>query len=290
MRRFAELFHNPVVSEVTREMVVTFVSTISDLSDHRKLPSSMRGSLCKMEGLPKVSAKTVERHLVTIKALLTFCVSEGWISNNVANGIPLPKDNRPKASKRRSFTKSELEQLLARTHEEYGEGGDMTWLVKLAAYTGCRLEELAQLATSNVREVEGVWVIDINDLDGRHVKTQSSVRMVPLHPDIREDFVKWVQSNPGKRVFESFTLKSGRYSTQLSGDFARLMDRAGLDDPRLVFHSLRHTLKRAMSNARVDIEARKAILGHAPTDAHGGYEGHSLAALSEELARVPAMY
>ena len=76
----------------------------------------------------------------------------------------------------------------------------------------------------------------------------------------------------------------------LSGDFARLMDRAGLTDPRLVFHSLRHTLKREMSNARIDPDVRRIILGHAPKDAHDGYDGHSLEAVAEEFARLPALF
>ena len=68
------------------------------------------------------------------------------------------------------------------------------------------------------------------------------------------------------------------------------MDRAGLIDPRLVFHSLRHTLKREMSNARIDPDVRRIILGHAPKDAHDGYAGHSLGAVAEEFARLPALF
>ena len=145
----------------------------------------------------------------------------------------------------------------------------MTWFVRIAAYTGARAEELAQLARSNVRPVDGVWVIEVDDLDGRNVNTTDSVKQVPLHPAIRDAFVAWVQSGQGARVFASLRMdKDGRFANNVSGDFARLMDRAGLPDPRLTLHSLRHTLKREMSNARLDPDVRRIILGHAPADAH----------------------
>ena len=290
VRRFVELFENISVREINRQMVQDYIDRITNLADHRRLPANERGGLADFEGLPRISAQTVERHLVTVKALLTFCKSKGWIVENVASGLSPPKDTRPKASKRRSLTREERQQVLARSVEENGENGDFTWLIKLAAYTGGRLEELAQLARTNVKQVDGVWVIEIDDLDGRNVKSDSGVRMVPLHPAIRDHFVKWVKAGRGERVFMSFKAEHGRYANRLSGDFGRLMDRAGLSDPRLVFHSLRHGLKRAMSDARVDIEARRAILGHAPKDAHGEYEGHSLAALADELARVPVLF
>lgn len=288
VRRFAELFGDIPVRDVTRQMVRDFVDRIGKLADHRKVPTEQRGGLFDIEGLPRVSAKTTERHLVSIKALLTFCKSQGWVTENVASGIPPPKDTRPKASKRRAFTREERTRVLARSVEENGENGDMTWLIKLAAYTGCRLGELAQLARTNVRRVDGVSVIEIDDLDGRNVKSPSSVRLVPLHPAIRDTFVEWVRTGKGERVFNSFKAEHG--ANRLSGEFGRLMDRAGLSDPRLVFHSLRHSLKREMSDARIDIEARKAILGHAATDAHGEYEGHSLQALAKELALVPPLF
>lgn len=290
VRRFVELFGNVPVREITRKTVGEYIDEITNLADHRKLPTDQRGGLANVEGLPRVSAKTVERHLVTIKAFLTFCKGKGWVAENVASGTTPPKDTRPRANKRRSFTQEERQTILAQSVEENGENGDMTWLIRLAAYTGGRLEELAQLAQKNVRKVDGVWVIEIDDLDGRSVKSASSVRQVPLHPAIRDQFVQWVTRGRGKRVFMSFKAEHGRYANRLSGHFARLMDRAGLSDPRLVFHSWRHGLKRAMSDARVDVDARRAILGHAAKDTHGEYEGHSLKALADELARVPVLF
>jgi integrase len=292
VNRFIELHGNIPVSTITKLMVKDFIKTIENLPDHRKLPASMRGGLTDPDSsIPRVSAPTVERHLISTKALLTFCVEQDWLTANPAAGLRAPKDTRPKAAQRRSFTREERNKVLAQAIEEGGENGDMAWLIRLGAYTGCRLEELAQLARSNVRHVDGIWVVEIDDLDGRNAKTEGSVRQIPLHPAIRDSFITWVHSGKSIRVFASFTAaKDGRYRDSVSGDFARLMDRAGLSDPRLVFHSFRHTLKREMSNARIDPDVRRLILGHAPRDAHDGYDGHSLEAIAEELAELPPLF
>ena len=286
-------FHGNIpVKEITRKMVEGYTKAIGDLTDHRHLPPSQRGSMLQIDQLPKVSAPTVERHLTTIKALLSFALGKGWVTANPATGVKPPKDGRPKAGRRRSFTHEERKTLMARAIEEFGADGDFTWLIRLGAYTGARLEELAQLSKANVRVIDGVPAIEIDDLDGRKLKNPSSVRQIPLHSAIADNFIRFAaDSKHGSRVFASFFKnKTGRFSNALSAEFARLMDRAGLPDSRLVFHSLRHGLKKEMSNTHVDPDARRAILGHTARDAHGEYEGHSLAALAVELNRVPVLF
>jgi integrase len=256
------------------------------------LPARQRGGLADPgNDIPRIAAPTVERHLISIKAFLTFCLEQEWVQFNAATGLRVARDDRPKAARRRPFSRAELTQLVARAELEYGTEGDMTWLIKLAAYTGARLEELAQLSRANIRELDGVWVVEFDDLDGRHLKNFSSVKVVPLHRAIREPFTAFVSKNSGQRVFSSFKPdKDGRFANKISSDFARLMDRAGLPDPRLVFHSLRHTLKREMSNARVDPDMRREIIGHAPRSAHDSYAGASLPALEQELNKVTPLF
>ena len=292
VRRFLELHGNVPVRDVTREMVRDYVKKIENLADHRHLPTKQRGGLADPgSDVPRVSAKTVERHLISVKALLAFATEQGWTTANTAMGIKAPRDTRPKASRRRPFSREERIKILSQAIEEGGEDGDMSWLIRLAAYTGARLEELASLPCSNVCEIDGVSCIEIDDLNGRSAKTVGSVRSIPLHPQIAEPFVGWVSKRRAERVFLTFKRdRDGRFANGVSGDFARLMDRAGLNDARLTFHSMRHTLKREMSNAGVDPDVRRSILGHAPKDAHDGYAGPSVWAISEQFAKLPPLF
>ena len=293
MRRFIELHGDLPVSDITRHHVKEFMAAIEGLADHRRLPAKQRGGLSDPgKDVPRVSAKTVERHLVSIKALLRFAVEQEWCSVNVADAIRPPKDTRSKASKRRPFTLEERRAVLARAAEEAGENSDMAWLIKLGAYTGARLEELCQFASANVREIDGIKCIEIDDRDGRKVKNLGSVRTIPLHTAIRDAFIARVREGKGERVCTSFRPdRDGRYANEASGEFARLMDRAALSNSRLTFHSLRHTLKRAMSDARIDPDVRRAVLGHAARDVHDQYGGGvSLATMATELAKMPPLF
>ena len=290
LRRLASLHGDLPVRALSRAMVAQYRDTLETLTDHRHLPTKLRGGLEQRAVLPTISAKTVERHLISLKALLTFCVERGWVASNVATGIKPPRDTRPKASKRRHFNREERSQLLQRAIAEYGDQSDRVWIIKLAAYTGCRLEEVAQLARENVRKVDGVWVVEINDLDGRHVKGSNSVRSVPLHPAIQKEFLAWLARVSGPRVFASLRQYEGRYATKLSGDMARLMDRAGINDSRLVMHSFRHGLKVAMADAGIDGDLRRAFLGHAPRDTHDQYQLPSTRALAAALASMPPLF
>jgi integrase len=60
------------------------------------------------------------------------------------------------------------------------------WLPWLAAYTGARRSELAGLRTPDVRQIEGVWCLVVEDSDVRRIKTVSSRRTIPLAPALIE--------------------------------------------------------------------------------------------------------
>ena len=182
----------------------------------------------------------------------------------------------------------ERQAVLSKAIEEDDENGDLPWLIRLAVYTGARLQELVQLSRQNVRKIDGVDCIEIDDLDGRHVKNVGSVRTVPLHPDIASPFTSWVQRGKGPRAFMAFRVDAdGRYSNDASARFSALRNRAGLDK-RLKFHTLRDTFIDAMRNARLDVDVRRAIAGHAARTAHDGYgDGPSLKTIAEELDKLP---
>jgi hypothetical protein len=165
VRRFVAMHGNIPIGSITKAMVRDYVKRIEMLPDHRRLPSNQRGGLADPgTGVPLIAAPTVERHLVSIKALLKFCVEQDWLAVNVATGLKPPKDTRPKASKRRTFEREERNKLLryAIDVDDAKGDGDLPWLIRMAAYTACRLEELAQLARSNVRQVDGVWVVEVD--------------------------------------------------------------------------------------------------------------------------------
>jgi len=205
VNRFVELHGDLPVRSITRQHVKGYITHMESCPDQRRVPVKQRGTLIDPgPDVRRIAAPTVERHLISIKALLTFCVEQDWCTTNVADGLKAPKDGRKKASKRRPWTLDERRAVLAQAIKEDDENGDMPWIIRLAIYTGARLEELCQLARDNVREIEGITCIEIDDLSERNVKTGGSVRIVPLHPAIARGFLDWVRKGHGERVFISF--------------------------------------------------------------------------------------
>ena len=113
-----------------------------------------------------------------------------------------------------------------------------------------------------------IWVLDINDGDGRKLKNEFSRRLVPIHPVLIErGFVQYAtdQNGIGTRVFSSLrlvkTVQGATYGNAASSAFGRYLDKLGLTDPTLNFHSFRHTFIEAMRNAEVPYSVELALVG-----------------------------
>ena len=56
----------------------------------------------------------------------------------------------------------------------------------IAAYTGARLGEVAQLTTNDIELRDNIWCFSFNNQNGKKIKTQSSIRRVPIHPQLTD--------------------------------------------------------------------------------------------------------
>lgn len=59
------------------------------------------------------------------------------------------------------------------------------WLPLLMLFSGARPNELAQLHITDVKQTaKGTWYLDLEDEDDKTLKTETSRRRVPLHPEL----------------------------------------------------------------------------------------------------------
>ncbi|MBP9914339.1 MAG: tyrosine-type recombinase/integrase [Opitutaceae bacterium] len=100
---------------------------------------------------------------------------------------------------------------------------------------------------------------------------------IPIHPELEGWFTEHAaETQKNTAVFPSFFGKTIGGASGLSGQFARLMQKAGIvsqvtakagDKGRArsshSFHSLRHSFNSAMANAGVPQELRQRLTGHA---------------------------
>jgi integrase len=174
----------------------------------------------------------------------------------------------------------------------------LPWVSLIAAYTGMRLEEIAQLKASDIHN-EGangstVTVIDIHNGGSNTLKNESSARLVPVHSALaRAGFLDYVRTLPeGSLLFPGLTRrtsKGGKIGARLGELFRKRLESLGLKRERLCFHSFRHTVAEALEAAAVSQTDAARVLGHTIAGmSYGTYSSgpglKRLAAVVEEIA------
>jgi integrase len=156
---------------------------------------------------PLLSNATINMYLDKLSAVLNFARKEKYTLENVAEGIQV-KDNVQKKDKRKPFDANQLNDIFSAplyTGCKNGERGyNITgaarpknarfWIPLIALFTGMRLNEICQLYVTDITVQNGVDVILIATEDmgnsgedtDKHVKTQSSVRFIPIHPELKK--------------------------------------------------------------------------------------------------------
>jgi integrase len=180
-----------------------------------------------------------------------------------------------------------------------GGGEAARWLPLLALFCGARLEEIGQALVSDVKEQDGIAYLDINTLDRqarKRVKNKSSRRRLPLHPELlRCGLLAYVEERRRKNDVRLFPYLRPSVSGQVTGNWSkwwgRYTDGLGITDPRKVFHSFRHTFKRACRAARIEEELHDALTGHTSANVgrsygSGGGNGVPLEVLHEAISKV----
>ena len=66
----------------------------------------------------------------------------------------------------------------------------------MAAYTGCRLNELTQLRLNDIVDVKGILCLSLTDEgEGQSLKNRQSKRLVPVHSALIEvGICDWISS------------------------------------------------------------------------------------------------
>ena len=141
------------------------------------------------------------------------------------------------------------------------------WLPLLGIHTGGRISELCQLKPTNIRQIDGVWAIDINEEDeDQTVKTGAGIRIIPLHPRLIElgflDYVEDVRQYGGT-IFPYMTPdRFNHYGKTPGRRFGKYLDSLGITDKKKVFHSFRSTSNDRLKQNGVPEEDRCQFIGH----------------------------
>lgn len=241
-----------------------------------------------------MSVKTINTRLGCYSELFKWAIRNGYVNINVFDGLAL-KDNRNVRHLRLPFTPQDLEALFSSPAMLKPNKPWQYWLPLLALYTGARLNELCQLQFKDIRQEQGIWVIDINDDgDNQYLKSSSSKRLVPIHNELIKlgfiEFVRSVGKGSKSSIFSDLSLRNERYSHTPSKWFGRIKTQVLSDSDKKSFHSFRHTFIDYMFN-KLKLQGNplvKALVGHSDKEITTGVYGSSfeLEDLNEIIQKV----
>lgn len=281
---FIQLHGNLPILEIKRSHARTFREALQIVPKYRKGPL-LKASLPELRdygrahpATTKVSPGTVNKQLGAVQAIVGWGRHNGLVPEDAPWSDPFSEMRlEEEQSQREPFDARDLQTIFnASLFTEHklpvGAKGDAgIWLPLLALFAGARQAEYAGLRVSDIREDEAsrvplMWFT--RDLKaGRRLKTKSSERVVPVHPQlIKIGFLDYVATR--RKVGEQAWLfptvapdQKGALRAWAKWWSRHLRNHVGVKDTNKVFHSFRHGFQDALRQATPDEELRDALAG-----------------------------
>jgi len=242
------------------------------------------------EGIPGMSAANVNCYVNKLSTVFNWAVKEELMARNPARGLRLAEDLAAR-DKRDPFSVRQLQQIfdapLYRGCRDDQHGYAIPghekprrarfWIPLIALFTGMRQNEICQLLTADIREIDGVACIAVcaGDDNEKRLKTRASQRLVPVHPVLVRigllDYLAERRRAGDERLFPELQRDCfGLFSKKFSVWFARFLVTCGAKTERTCFHSFRHCFRDALREARIDREVALTLGGWTASPGSGG--------------------
>lgn len=237
-----------------------------------------------------LSPKTINAsHLGSVNALLNFAVANRLLQVNPGDGIRV-KAKAKAGTSQLPYDDNEVRQLLALAKNE--GLAYRRWLPWLAASSGARIGELAQLWGNRIKEVDGHHVMHLLPAeDGGSIKNAGSERTVPIHPALINDgFLDFVRTRGEGPLF--YRRSSGKAAKRhaskgTSNHLASWIRDNGFTDPRKApNHAFRHYFKSALARADVSDSLADAIQGHAGKGEASRYRHFTIDDMAKAIGKL----
>lgn len=187
---------------------------------------------------------------------------------------PKKKTKAQIEAQRRAFRGEDYRKLLAACSDD-----SLKDLMTLAAYTGCRIEELCSLKLNEVSD---------NTFEIVDAKSEAGWRTVPIHSHISQLVARLLATSKDGYLLSDLTFnKYGNRSNAIGKRFGRL--KAGLGYGEFhVFHSFRKGFATQLENANIPLNVSARLMGHeVEGQTFGNYsEGLALRQLREAISVI----
>lgn len=293
------------VKEITREELQQYKSVLTKLpllsSSQYKLP------LVEILQLDQkiISTSTANKYLGYIISLFKWCEREGYIEKSMAYGLSIKEKKSSNSEIRVHYSEADLNQIFTHStlyskflHKSLLEHPERVFIPLIALYQGMRINEIAQLYTSDINVIDGVYCIDINrNTHDKRLKNEASIRVIPVHKELIElgfiDYVKEQKSLGETRLWSKLSIGLEGYSTNFRKWYGTFNRKEITQDRNKTFHSFRHlfshTFRQLSLKNDIDHFAIKYLLGHSVSDditVDVYSHGYSMDGLSEVINKL----
>ncbi len=269
LQTFVEILGDVPINTVDRKRARESVSILKQLPPNRNKLNAYKdlsiAAIIQMKPPKVLSPTTVKLYVERITALFQFAVEEEYLEKNPYVNIHKAKKTVRSDQERKKFDDKDLSALFSPANMISKPGcHSRDWINYISAYSGLRLEEIAQMDASDIKNYNGIDCFDINDSNGKKLKNLSANRVVPIHSKLLSKyFLLFVQGQRGGKLFPELTKANGKYGHHYSKWFKRYRERCGVIDPGKSLHSFRHNVATQFKQNDIPVEKAAAILGHA---------------------------
>jgi integrase len=280
-KKDAETFSEAFEKYLATELDGTSADSITDYRRKVKIFTDKAGDLPLSKITDHMAVEFLDDHLLNERkvsprtrngyAMLFSAVYKCAIRRKKATANPF-EGQRIKAATvhYEPFTDQEIATLFADakleiTPAKHKTATALPWASMISAYTGCRLEEVAQLKAADIKQTDDIWYFEFcNDGNG---KTKAATRTVPLHHALIDaGLLRYRDALPkGSMLFpglKSRSSKPGKLGPKLGDAFKWWRKKLGIVRPGINFHSYRHTVGDRLRKAGVQESDIAAVLGH----------------------------
>lgn len=276
------------VTATTHKSVTSTCRTLSGLLGDLNLKTHTRADMVALKEKIIDGRKplTSNKLLTQLSTVMSWAVNNGFLERSFDKGL---KIERGAESTRKPLTQDQVVKIMDHAN---GLAIDdwKRWALSLGVLTGARIGEIYQLTKEDVKQVDGITIIDINkdENGGKTLKNSFSVRQVPLvdgaYGFCLETFLEWVSANEG-RLFKA---KDHYFNKPLNVALREPLGLASGGDQ--TFHSLRHSLSGLLKAAATPEVIAQGITGHSSGtityDLYAGSQKLPIKTLHEALVKA----
>lgn len=226
---------------------------LTDLRAHtRENMTDLRAKL-----LESRKASTVNNLVAKLQAVMTWAVRADKLTKQHTDKLKITKGAD---SERVAFSREQVVTLMTHANALPATSWER-WALSLLAVTGARVGEVSYLTKADIKQVDGLWCIDINeDTEGKSIKNKHSKRLVPLVDGaLGFDLSAFLEAVEAGALPSDNGIKPDKASKQLNLMLKDALGGSKGDNQSL--HSLRHHLISSMQAAGVPVAFAQAAAG-----------------------------